>query len=154
MNTESEMARSVRDYAKAESSAIGITLGRRMPIKRRYRNCTFWNCSSQYIPFPPQFPLLSLDPTVAGKRARLYMRPRRGRMMVRRGWGKGRGIERMSLRCFRIPASIPCHCTITSFRPPPAGCDKSALVAFAAEYPEIKDYARRSFIRERLHTEF
>lgn len=60
----------------------------------------------------------------------------------------------MSLRCFRIPASIPCHRTITSFRLLPVGCDKSALVAFAAEYPEIKDYARRSFIRERLHVEF
>lgn len=59
----------------------------------------------------------------------------------------------MSLRCFRIPASIPRHRTITSFRLPPVECDKSALVAFAAEYPEIKDYAR-SFIRERLHREF
>lgn len=60
----------------------------------------------------------------------------------------------MNLRCFRIPASIPRHRTITSFRLPPAECDKSALVAFAAEYPEIKDYPRRSFIRERLHSEF
>jgi len=49
MNSESSSsgtARPVCGYAKAESSAIGITLGRRTAIKRRYRNCTFRNCSS------------------------------------------------------------------------------------------------------------
>jgi hypothetical protein len=52
MNSESSSggtARPVCGYAKAESSAIGITLGRRTAIKRRYRNCTFRNCSSQYL---------------------------------------------------------------------------------------------------------
>lgn len=95
----------------------------------------------------------AVDSTVAGKRARFIYATAAWANDGKKGTG-GRRIERMSLRCFRIPASIPCHRTITSFRLPPVGCDKSALVAFAAEYPEIKDYARRSFIRERLHVEF
>ncbi|KYN21710.1 hypothetical protein ALC57_05912 [Trachymyrmex cornetzi] len=48
-----------------------------------------------------------------------------------------------------VPTAPPRSLSLT-----PVGCDKSALVAFPAEYPEIKDYAQRSFIRERLHTEF
>lgn len=132
MNAESGMARSVCGYAKAESSAIGITLGRRMAIKRRYRNCTFWNCSSQYIlPLIISLLLARSIPTIVepGKRAPGYICDR-GHERVRRG-RKGEGNrERMSLRCFRIPESIPRHRrTITSFRLPPVWDVTKALLS-------------------------
>lgn len=122
MNAESGMARSVCGYAKAESSAIGITLGRRMAIKRRYRNCTFWNCSSHYTPPVPSSRCFSLArrrsrfaDTVAGKRARLYMRPRRGWMMVRREWGKGNREDEPSLFSYSgIDPTPPHHHELSS----------------------------------------
>lgn len=78
----------------------------------------------------------------------MYMRPRVAVRRARGEEGENRGDE-SSLFSYSGIDPAPAHHELS---PTPVGCDKSALVAFPAEYPAIKDYARRSFIRERLRS--